>query len=303
MWVSGRGVDDGQLPCQYQFEYWVKGKESQTKKPTTWKGSVRKADTFYESVTDLSPNTTYCFQAELQNGVGTSPPGGVREFTTQTKGTGLTVLSTAGGTVTPGTGTYQETIDFMGKGIKVMGTEPSGSVASLEAALPGGAESPSPSRTYGLEAEYDVKSLPVLDGQGTGAVVRFTSREGAGSVLSGLVISGGGGDVAGGWLGVGNPDADPLFAVPGFWADPEDSTKALPASDPGAVWVAGDYHLKSRAGRWDPAANAWVKDAVSSPCIDAGDPNSPTGEEPFPNGNRINVGAYGGTPQASLSGN
>jgi hypothetical protein len=40
---------------------------------------------------------------------------------------------------------------------------------------------------------------------------------------------------------------------------------------------------------------------VTSPCIDAGDPASPIGQEPFPNGGRINMGAYGGTAEASLS--
>ena len=35
--------------------------------------------------------------------------------------------------------------------------------------------------------------------------------------------------------------------------------------------------------------------------IDAGDPNSPVGKEPEPNGGRINMGAYGGTSQASKS--
>jgi len=40
---------------------------------------------------------------------------------------------------------------------------------------------------------------------------------------------------------------------------------------------------------------------VTSPCIDAGDPNSPIGYEPFPNGGIINMGAYGGTAQASKS--
>ncbi|MDP2896114.1 MAG: choice-of-anchor Q domain-containing protein [bacterium] len=44
----------------------------------------------------------------------------------------------------------------------------------------------------------------------------------------------------------------------------------------------GDYHLLS-----------W------SPCIDAGDPSSPFSEEPQPNGGRINMGAYGNTPEAS----
>jgi len=63
----------------------------------------------------------------------------------------------------------------------------------------------------------------------------------------------------------------------------------------------GDYHLKSQAGRWDPATKTWVKDDVTSPCIDAGDPSSPMGQESFPNGGLVNLGAYGGTAQASKS--
>ena len=63
----------------------------------------------------------------------------------------------------------------------------------------------------------------------------------------------------------------------------------------------GDYHLKSQAGRWDPSSETWVIDSVTSPCIDAGDPMTPIGDEPFPNGGRINMGAYGGTIEASKS--
>ncbi len=63
----------------------------------------------------------------------------------------------------------------------------------------------------------------------------------------------------------------------------------------------GDYHLKSQAGRFDPNSESWVIDDVTSPCIDAGDPNSPIGDEPEPNGGRINMGAYGGTAEASKS--
>ncbi len=61
-----------------------------------------------------------------------------------------------------------------------------------------------------------------------------------------------------------------------------------------------DLHLRSRMGRWDPVAEIWVSDAVDSPAIDAGDPLD-TGwqNEPAPNGGRINLGAYGGTPYAS----
>ena len=42
-------------------------------------------------------------------------------------------------------------------------------------------------------------------------------------------------------------------------------------------------------------------DSETSPCIDAGDPSSDYTLEPKPNGDRINMGAYGNTPQASKS--
>ena len=79
------------------------------------------------------------------------------------------------------------------------------------------------------------------------------------------------------WPGVGNINADPLFA---------DVNN-------------GDYHLLSQAGRWDPADEQWVRDDVSSPCIDAGDPADWVGDEPAGNGGRINMGYFGGTSQAS----
>ena len=63
----------------------------------------------------------------------------------------------------------------------------------------------------------------------------------------------------------------------------------------------GDYHLKSEAGRWEPSSQTWVLDEVTSPCIDAGNPYSPIGAESFPNGGIINMGAYGGTVEASKS--
>ena len=99
-------------------------------------------------------------------------------------------------------------------------------------------------------------------------------------------------DVGGGWPGTGNTALDPLFASPGHWTDP---------GDPNAQWVPGDYHLMSAAGRWDPTTMTWVPDTVTSPCIDAGDPLADWSVEPLPNGNRVNLGAYGGTSQASHS--
>jgi len=97
--------------------------------------------------------------------------------------------------------------------------------------------------------------------------------------------------------GQGNIEADPCFAAPGYWDDPCNT----PTTYWDDRWIDGDYHLKSQAGRWDPKSQSWVKDDVTSPCIDTGDPASPIGCEPFPNGGRINMGAYGGTVEASKS--
>jgi len=108
-------------------------------------------------------------------------------------------------------------------------------------------------------------------------------------------------DIQGGWPGEGNIDADPHFADPGYWADADNPNVVAEPNDPNVVWIDGDYHLKSQAGRWDPVSENWVVDDVTSPCIDAGDPNSPIGPEPFPNGGIINMGAYGGTVEASKS--
>jgi hypothetical protein len=77
--------------------------------------------------------------------------------------------------------------------------------------------------------------------------------------------------------GPGNLTGDPLFA-----------------NAPG-----GDFHLRSRHGRWNPSTSGWVLDAESSPCIDAADPASPFDREPEGNGGRANQGAYGNTPEAS----
>jgi hypothetical protein len=81
------------------------------------------------------------------------------------------------------------------------------------------------------------------------------------------------------WL-EGNIDADPQFVDP-------------------------NYHLKSQAGHWDTGTKSWILDVITSPCIDTGDPNDPNYSdwtaELWPNGRRINMGAYGGTPEASMS--
>ena len=80
--------------------------------------------------------------------------------------------------------------------------------------------------------------------------------------------------------GTGDISADPLFADAGN----------------------EDFHLKSTAGRW--TVDGWVyTDTEYSPCIDKGDPSSDYPNEPTPNGDRINMGAYGNTVEASKSSN
>ncbi|MBI9019292.1 MAG: hypothetical protein JEZ07_18725 [Phycisphaerae bacterium] len=87
---------------------------------------------------------------------------------------------------------------------------------------------------------------------------------------------------------------NPLFAVDGYWDE-----KGTPEDITDDVWHDGDYHLKSGAGRWD--GDAWVLDDQTSRCIDMGDLDSDVLYEPGPNGDRINLGAYGGTSLASKS--
>lgn len=79
--------------------------------------------------------------------------------------------------------------------------------------------------------------------------------------------------------GPGNLRSDPLFANPS----------------------AGDYRLKNKAGRWDPAAKTCVKDSETSPCVDTGDPQGPYDREPQPNGGRVDMGAYGNSPLAGCA--
>lgn len=103
-------------------------------------------------------------------------------------------------------------------------------------------------------------------------------------------------DIEGGLPGEGNMDTDPCFAEAGYW-----DTNGTPDDANDDFWVDGDYHLKSQAGRYDPNGRSWLVDEVTSPCIDAGDPMAPIMHEPFPNGGIINMGAYGGTEEASKS--
>jgi nitrous oxidase accessory protein NosD len=76
------------------------------------------------------------------------------------------------------------------------------------------------------------------------------------------------------------------------------------AGDPLFVDSARDFHLRSSVpnGTYVKALAGWTNfPGENSPCIDAGDPARPWSAEPLPNGGRLNLGAYGNTPEASRS--
>ena len=108
-------------------------------------------------------------------------------------------------------------------------------------------------------------------------------------------------DLADDWPGVHNIAVDPLFAAAGHWVKRGNPQKAVGPEYPDSTWLMGDYHVQSQAGRWDPQAQGWVQDKRTSPSIDGGDPHDPVGSEPAPNGDIIDMGAYGGTAEAAKS--
>jgi subtilisin family serine protease len=130
------------------------------------------------------------------------------------------------------------------------------------------------------------------------------SLYGSGAVITNCILWGGGvegisevdgdalisySDIRGGYSGVYNINVDPFFVDT----------------------AGGDYHLKSEGWRWDTQTESWVQDTVTSRCIDAGNPASSPGDEPISVPNdpdnqwgvnlRLNMGAYGGTTEASMA--
>ncbi len=83
------------------------------------------------------------------------------------------------------------------------------------------------------------------------------------------------------WQAANGQDPHSYFGFSADFADP----------------AGGNYHLKSVGGRYEDGV--WAVDSVSSPALDAGDPEADFTFETSPNGGRINLGAYGGTELGS----
>ena len=77
--------------------------------------------------------------------------------------------------------------------------------------------------------------------------------------------------VQGGFPGWGNIDDDPYFALVAFW-----DRNGTPDDVSDDFCIPGDYRLHSRTDLWEPGEEAWIRDNVINPCIDAGNPDSET---------------------------
>ena len=154
-------------------------------------------------------------------------------------------------------------------------------------------------------AEENGGALSQCPGDISNNIIAFNSAEfvggiyGAGSSSYNDFWSNEGGNFGGGVTrGPGDIIAEPLFVSNGYW----DYNETPDESDD--FWVDGDYHVTSQAGRWSLVDQSWVNDSLTSPCVDGGDPNDLSSDwtsELWPHGRRINIGAYGGTVQASMS--
>ena len=220
------------------------------------------------------------------------------------------VLSITNSTISGNTGTVRGGgVELPDQGVitncKIIGNSATDGVGGVELSDEGditnctfagnrGAHENALSGSHSSSAESEISNCIFQNG-GIGLVGRLGVP---GATLSYNNVRGGGVD-SGRYLdfpGEGNIDADPCFADPGYW-----DANGTPEDADDDFWIEGDYHLKSQAGRYDPNEGGWTTDEVTSLCIDAGDQNSPIGFELFPNGGLINMGAYGGTAEASKS--
>ncbi|MCW2284563.1 parallel beta-helix repeat protein [Rhodoblastus acidophilus] len=187
-------------------------------------------------------------------------------------------------------------------------------------------------------SNYDTGAI-VLDADSTGATLRnniVVALAGAGLFVSNTSQSGfnsdynlfqtSGSGKVGSWLGGGGATlaiwsavtaqdkhslaGDPLFV------NPTGGAASAGYLSPTQNGVADDFHLQSRQGSDHggslavvPGANglpvlptgAYVADSASSPGVAAGDPATPIGAQPQPNGGVVEIGAYGATTESSLT--
>jgi hypothetical protein len=212
-------------------------------------------------------------------------------------------MARSGDTVLVWPGTYQEDLTLNGKGITVQSAADAAVIVAQNAYA---------FSFYLAESSRSIVSNFVIQGGSEGAIV---CGQGASPTLRNLTIVDsvfgisaydGAEPYIVNCIFWGNSDGD-LFGCEAYYScvehDPPDASAGNISRDPEfADPDNGDFHLKSRYGRYVPELDTWTQDLVQSPCIDTGDPAEYPRVERLLNGTRVNMGAYGGTPYASLSG-
>ncbi len=91
-------------------------------------------------------------------------------------------------------------------------------------------------------------------------------------------------------------NADPFIS----WSDVQGGSNAFGGAGAGLNYDANRYQNNiDLSPLFVDSANADYHLRSCSPCVDSGDPVSSFSNEPIPNGGRINMGAYGNTPDAA----
>ena len=160
----------------------------------------------------------------------------------------------------------------------------------------------------------------------SGVAVQVSNASQAGFVSDYNLFQTGSGGRIGTWLGLTQTsltqwitatgrDTHSQFADPGF-VSPTGGTGQLGYYSPTINGNADDFHVESLQasdhggslsvivganGLPQMATGVYTADAVSSPAIAAGNPATPIGAEPSPNGGIVEIGAYGGTSELSLT--
>jgi len=150
----------------------------------------------------------------------------------------------------------------------------------------------------GSQVGVEVENTILASSQGGAALYSYASLSGFSSEYNGLHASNNTRVAV--YRGVGGGHADNLST----WTTLSGGldTYSIPGKPEMADLGTYDYHLKTvqPLGRHQPDGEL-TSDSVSSPLLDAGNPDSDASEEPLPNGGRINIGCFGGTDEASIA--
>ena len=191
---------------------------------------------------------------------------------------------------------------------------------------------------YAPNPNYNVGAV-VLDGSSTGTTlsnniivalagvgVQVSNNSQAGFVSDYNLFQTGAGGRVGSWLGLSQTtlsqwrtatgrDTHSQFGNP-FFVSPTGTDGKLGYFSPAMNGDDDDFHVMSQQGSDHGGSlsviagsnglpqlttGAYTADTSSSPAIDGGNPATSVGAQPTPNGGIVEIGAYGGTAEASLS--